>query len=383
MVGCGSTGWRCGCLRGLVDAELGEQRASAASTKRGRRAGRGLGDVDRRVERDAAVGRARDAVGEQDRLVDVVGDEQHRRPVARAQLRRAARASGCGSARRARRTARRAAAARARARAPGPSATRCASPPDSVLRPVALVRRASPTSRERGPPALARVGAAQAEHDVVEHARPRQQPGVLEHHRPPRGHDDRARRRRRRGRRARAAACSCRCRCARAARRTRPSRQLEVEAVEHLAVAERAPDAASARRRRRRRRQRVASVRSSRDGDQLLVRHCSALLSRSRTSASDSRPSTRVDREADDDDVGLEELLRVDHQVADAVGRVDLLGEHEDQPRRPRPPGAGRRGSPAARRAARPGGSWRTGRARPTCASSKCRGSIARIAGTC
>ena len=166
-------------------------------------------DVDRRVERDVAVGQNRDAVGEQDRLVDVVRDEQHRGPVARAELGEQRVHADARRARRARRTARRAATARARARARGRAQ------PVAPLRPRASwASRArgprSSTSRERGRPALAYVGAAQSEHDVVEHACPRQEPCVLEHDGAPRGNDRVALGCRRRGRRARAAACSCR-----------------------------------------------------------------------------------------------------------------------------------------------------------------------------
>src|SRR5262249_11811674 len=69
----------------LVDTELGEQvrahrdKARIAAEARRR-------DVDAFVTRDATVGEHHHAVGEQDRFVDIVGHEEHGRPVAAAEL---------------------------------------------------------------------------------------------------------------------------------------------------------------------------------------------------------------------------------------------------------------------------------------------------------
>ncbi len=59
---------------------------SAAKARIAAQRGRGNVEVDRTVEREAAVGEHEHAVGEHDRFVDVVGDEQDRRVVARAEL---------------------------------------------------------------------------------------------------------------------------------------------------------------------------------------------------------------------------------------------------------------------------------------------------------
>ena len=207
--------------RGVVSstpssASRRERRARKRRSPRSRGCGTSTG-TSREID---AVGQHEHPVGEQDRLVDVVGDEQDRRAVAGAQLLDAGRASGSGSARRGRRTARRAAAARARARAPGPAR------PAGPRRP-----RASWASRPRGRPGRPRRAPARPRRVGVAAGRgrarrcrargPRQQPGVLEHDRPPLGHEDVALGAARRARRGPAGACSCPSRCGRAGRRTR------------------------------------------------------------------------------------------------------------------------------------------------------------------
>ena len=101
-------------------------------------------------------------VGEHDRLVDVVGDQQHRRLVRARTACAAARACGSGSARRGRRTARRPAAAAGSRTSERASAARCCSPPDSSCG-QAFSRPASPTSASACRPRSAASPAAQAE----------------------------------------------------------------------------------------------------------------------------------------------------------------------------------------------------------------------------
>ena len=214
----------------MVRLDVGGTPSAASSCAR-RSAKRGVGrvagavEVDGDVSGDAARVEHDHPVGEHDRLVDVVGDQQDRRPVPGAQLAAAARASGSGSARRGRRTARRPAAAPARGPASGP-APPAAARRRTAGRPGALAAREPDLGQAARRPRPAAPRPAQAERHVVEHPLPGQQPGVLEHHRHLVGHRDRARCRRRRGRarRAPAAGCSCRSRCGRAARRTRPRR---------------------------------------------------------------------------------------------------------------------------------------------------------------
>ena len=243
-----------------------------------------------------------DPVGEHDRLVDVVGDEQDRRAVARAQVAQqgvhpdagerveraerlveqqqlgvadqrpgqrdalllaAGQLARPGRSRPARPTS--ASAARPRRRASRPRRPRV-----TLSRPAATAAAGGPGRRRRAPAARRR--------------RP-------------------CRRRRGRARRAPAAACSCRSRCAPSSATNSPGRELEVESVEDR------PRRRTAGRRRRGRPR--AAVRAPR-----VRRHDSALLSMTRTSASDTRPSSRVEDEADDDDVGLQEVLRDHHQCS-------------------------------------------------------------------
>ena len=67
-------------LGGLVDAELGQQLRAEVDEPRIADPTRSVG-VDRHVERDRPVGEHQHAVGEEQGLVDVVGDEQDRRLV--------------------------------------------------------------------------------------------------------------------------------------------------------------------------------------------------------------------------------------------------------------------------------------------------------------
>ena len=79
----------------FVDAELGEQPGTQLG-ERGVAAQPRTVEVDGQVERQTALGQDEHPVGEQDRLVDVVGDEQHGRVVALAELDDRGRASGSG-----------------------------------------------------------------------------------------------------------------------------------------------------------------------------------------------------------------------------------------------------------------------------------------------
>ena len=85
-----------GALGGLVDAELGEQAGAQGDEAAVAPRARGLGTSTGTSSEIDAVGEHQHPVGEQDGLVDVVGDEQDRRVVPGAQLAGRGRACGCG-----------------------------------------------------------------------------------------------------------------------------------------------------------------------------------------------------------------------------------------------------------------------------------------------
>ena len=204
--------------------------------KRGRRAG-GDADVDRNVEGDDAVGEHEHPVGEQDRLVDVVGHEQDRRavPLAQARWSRRVHPDAGEGVERAERLVEQQQVGLAHQ---GPGQRRpLGLATGQRLRPVvARGRRGRPRRARpgRGP----RLAAVQPERDVVEHPRPRQQPRILEDDRAARRDADVAAGARRRGRRGSAAACSCPSRCGRAGRRTRPGAISRSMPLEHDPAAE-------------------------------------------------------------------------------------------------------------------------------------------------
>ena len=202
-------------------ASSGTRRSANPGSAESRRASSAielLGDDPPGVEHDHPV-------GQHDRLVDVVRDQQYGGLMARRTASAAARASSAGSARPARRTARRRAATPAPAPATAPARPAAARRRTARSARPARGRRARPRRALAGP--RSRGPGPRSPRTTLSSTRcPRQQPGVLEDHRHLLRHGDLARcpPRRGRARPAPAAACSCRSRCARAARRTRPAR---------------------------------------------------------------------------------------------------------------------------------------------------------------
>ena len=162
------------------DAEGLEQVAAEGGERR-------VGAVARVVEFDAAIAAEattvedQHAVGEHDRLVDVVGHEQHGGLVAGAELAAAGRASSIrvsassapnGS------SSRRSSGSRTRARA---RATRCASPPDSVTGQASGMAGQADLGERLVGQLLGAGVAGESELDVGPDPSPGQQPRLLEH----------------------------------------------------------------------------------------------------------------------------------------------------------------------------------------------------------
>ena len=249
------------------------------------------GDVHARVEREVAVTEHEHAVGEQDGLVDVVRHEQHCGPVAVAQppqqrvhpdpRQGVERTEGFVEQEQLR---------LAHHRAGERDTLRLAA--RKRLRPVALVSREADLVERGAPRGRVLSCAAQSEHHVVEHARPWQEPRVLEHDGAPRRYlhlpfdaGIEAREGAQQGGLARTAAAEQRDELAGA--------QLEVDTVEDGAIAVPPVEVATPcdDGRGGRNRERVLRVPGAlRERGQGVDRHASAFRSMARTSASESRP---------------------------------------------------------------------------------------------
>ncbi len=143
--------------------------------------------MDREVDGDRPAGEDEHAIGEQDGLVDVVRDQQHRRVVARAQV--LEQAMHAGSRQRVKRAERLVKQHQLRLadQCPGERRALCLAagqrhrpcPGMGCQAYLAEGRQASLTQSRT----FARASGLETERDVRQHALPRQQPGLLEDHR--------------------------------------------------------------------------------------------------------------------------------------------------------------------------------------------------------
>ena len=169
-----------GTLGDLVDPELGEQARAQLGEAR-RIAQTRAGELDAKVEREAALGEHEHPVGEQQGFVDVVGDEQHGGAVAGTQLLHQRVHTDAGERiERAERLVEEEQLRLAHERSGERGTLRLAA--GQGLRPVVLVTGQADLA-ERLATALVGAGPVLAEHHVVEDGRPWQEPWVLEHHR--------------------------------------------------------------------------------------------------------------------------------------------------------------------------------------------------------